>query len=267
MDAVRFFAAHLAATALHNDRFLSFSRDAESHGRFTYITSTAIINVPSASNLVMKTAAEHLSIGLTKRELSPVIVAEQTRLSESVLTYASKTVQQRASEQVEGSGKVVTIVPEKFRDQNVIFLDDLFNTGAAVNRTKKRLQNVNAADTFYLFAARIDPRAVAASDGTIENRLNDVVINGTLESVAPMLQKGNFAVVQKLLRVTLDPKHTDQLPEFLQEIPTSSVLKLYAAAASNDYRRRYERKFSPSISVLETVLQERGALDAEGHII
>jgi hypothetical protein len=82
-----------------------------------------------------------------------------------------------------------------------------------------------------------------------------------------MLQRGNFAAVQKLMKIALDPVNTDQLPDFLQKIPTSSILKLYFAAANNDYRRRYDRQFAPSISVLETVLQERGALDTEGLLI
>jgi hypothetical protein len=123
------------------------------------------------------------------------------------------------------------------------------------------------ADTFFLFAAMVDPRTVVATDGTIEFFLNNAVIDGSLQSVAPMLKRGNFAVVQKLMKITLDPSITDQLPEFLQEIPTASLLKLYFAAANNDYRRRYDRQFAPSIAVYERVLQERGALDAAGHFI
>jgi hypothetical protein len=130
-----------------------------------------------------------------------------------------------------------------------------------------RLQNLNVADAFYLFAARVDPLVVAASDGTIEFFLNNDAIDESLESVAPMLQSGNFAAVQKLMKITLDPVNTDQLPDFLQKIPTSAILKLYFAAANNDYRRRYDRQFAPSISVLETVLQERGALDTDGLLI
>lgn len=267
LDAVDFFAGHVAAMAMQNEHFIAFSQRAEVDGRFTYIVSTAMFNVPSASNLLARTTADYLNIGLATRGLSPVIVAEQTRLSESPLGYARKTLQERANAPVDGSGGVITIVPEKFRDQSVIFLDDLFNSGYTANRTKMRLRKVNVVDTFYLFAARVDPRAVAISDGTIEFHLNNDVIDGSLESVAPMLKRGNFAVVQKLMKITLDPTITDQLPDYLQEIPTTSILKLYCAAANNDYRRRYNRQFAPSISVLETVLQERGALDAAGHII
>ena len=265
MDAVSFFAGHLAATSMHNERFVSFHRNAVASERVIYMTTVAVFNVPSASNLLLKTTAGHLNIMLTKKGLAPLVVAEQTRLSESPLGYASTSVRERRNELAAGRG--VTIVPENFRDQSVIFLDDLFNSGYTIERAERRLQDVNAADRFYLFAARMDPRAVGASASTIEDRLNDTFITGTLESVAPMLKRGNFAVVQKLVKVTLDPKHTDQLPEFLQEIPTSSILKLYCAAANNDYRRRYDRQFAPSIAVLETVLQERGALDAAGHII
>lgn len=267
LEAVNVFAAHLAATALRSEQFLAFSQRAEAAGRFTYIVSTAMFNVPSASNLLARTTADYLNIGLATMGLSPVIGAEQTRLTESPLGYARKTVQERASAPVDGSGGAITILPEKFGGQSVIFLDDLFNSGQTAKRTTARLVKAGVADTFYLFAAAVDPQTVAATDGTIEFFLNNAVIDGSLESVAPMLKRGNFAVVQKLMKITLDPSVTAQLPVFLREIPTSSILKLYCAAANNDYRRRYARQFAPSIAVYESVLRERGVLDADGRVV
>ncbi|MCA9876635.1 MAG: hypothetical protein KC442_02600 [Thermomicrobiales bacterium] len=266
LDAVNFFAGHVAARALRDKHFMAFNQRAGASGRFTYTVSTAMFNVPSASNLLARTVADYLNIGLATTGLSPVIGAEQTRLSESPLGYARKTLRERASAPIDGSGGVITILPEKFRGQSVIFLDDLFNSGHTANRTKLRLQKVGVADTYYLFAAMVDPRTVAATDGMIEFFLNNAVIDGSLESVAPMLKRGNFAVVQKLMKITLDPSITAQLPAFLQEIPTASILKLYCAAANNDYRRRYARQFAPSIAVYESVLRERGVLDADGHV-
>jgi hypothetical protein len=264
MDAVRFFAGHLAARAMQTERFVSLNREAVASERVIYMTTAAVFNVPSASNLLLESTAGYLNIVLTKKGLAPVVIAELTRLSESGLGYATKTVQERRSESPAGRG--VTIVPENFRDQSVIFVDDLFNSGYTASRAEWRLQKVHAADRFYLFAARMDPQAVAASNGTIEDRLNDAFFDGTLASIAPMLQQGNFAVVQKLLRVILDPNHTDQLPHFLQEIPTSSILKLYSAAACAGFRHRRDRGYVPSISVLETVLEERHVLDPAGHL-
>ncbi|MFT4039620.1 MAG: hypothetical protein QM692_15660, partial [Thermomicrobiales bacterium] len=88
-----------------------------------------------------------------------------------------------------------------------------------------------------------------------------------LASIAPMLQRGNFAVVQKLMKITMDPVIVDALPEFLHTIPTESILKLYFAAANNDYRRRYRGEFAPAIAILESALRERGVLDVDGCII
>lgn len=266
LDAVNFFAGQVAALAMQTENFLAFSQRAEDAGRHTYMISTAMFNVPSASNLLARTTADYLNVGLATRGLSPVIRAEQTRLSESPLGYARKTLQERASAPVDGAGGVATIIPEMFRGQSVIFLDDLFNSGYTASRTRTRLQKVGVADTFYLFAARVNPQVVAASDGTIEFDLNNDVIDGSLASIAPMLQRGTFAVVQKLLKITLDPSITSELPEFLQAIPTASILKIYCAAANNDYRRRYGGQFAPSIAVYEAELQERGVLNAAGHI-
>lgn len=267
LDAVTFFAGHLAAAALGNDNFLAFCQRAAATGRFTYIISTAMFNVPSASNLLARSTADALNIGLATRGLPPVINAQQTRLTESALGYARKTVRERASAPVDGAGGVITVVPETFRGQSVIFLDDLFNSGYSANRTRPRLRKVHVAEIFSLFAARVDPQTVAATDGTIEYFLNNAVIDGSLESIAPMLKHGNFTVVQKLMKITLDPSITDQLPAFLAEMPTAAILKLYCAAANNDYRRRYAGQFAPSIAVYEAVLRERGVLDDNGYLI
>lgn len=267
LGAVNFFASHLAATALRDEQFLAFCQRAEANGRFTYILSTAMFNVPSASNLLVRNASGYLNAGLATMGLSPVINAQQTRLTESPLGYARKTLRERASAPVDGSSGAVTIMPEAFRGQSVIFVDDLFNSGHSANRTKMRLQKAHVADAFYLFAVRVDPRTVEATDGMVEFHLNNAVIDGSLESVAPMLKHGNFAVVQKLLKITLDPTITAQLPEFLRDIPTASILKLYVAAASNNYRRRYGGQFAPSIRVYEAELQDRAVLDAEGLFI
>ncbi|MEZ4561456.1 MAG: phosphoribosyltransferase family protein [Thermomicrobiales bacterium] len=266
LDAVTFFAGHLAATALRHEFFLAFCRRAAASEHFTYIVSTAMFNVPSASNLLARTTADYLNIGLATMGLPPVINAQQTRLTESLLGYARRTVRERASAPVDGAGSVVTIVPESFRSQSVIFLDDLFNSGYSANRTRPRLRRVHVAEIFSLFAVRVDPPTVAATDGMIEFQLNNAVIDGSLESVAPMLRRGSFAVVQKLLKITLDPSITAQLPAFLADLPTAAILKIYCAAASNDYRRRYQGQFAPSLQVYESVLRERGVLDASGHI-
>ncbi|MFN8661962.1 MAG: hypothetical protein U0075_08725 [Thermomicrobiales bacterium] len=58
-----------------------------------------------------------------------------------------------------------------------------------------------------------------------------------------------------------------QLCEFLQEIATPSILKLCTAAACDGLRHKSQGRYSPSLLILELVLRERGALDAEGRNI
>jgi hypothetical protein len=265
VDAVTFFAGRLAAAALQSERLMALMREAVATERVVYMTTVAVFNVPSASNLLLRATAAHLNIMLTRKGLAPVIVAEQTRLSDSPLGYSTRTVQERRDDL--GAGRGVTIVPEHFRHEYVIFLDDLFSTGYTIYRAERRLKKADVAGRFYLIAARMDPQAVGASYGQVEDRLNDHVITGTLQSLAPMLKRGNFAAVQKLVKTTLAPKHTDQLPGFLPDIPTSSILKIYAAAASDGFRHRSRQIYLPAMLVLERELQDRGAIDAEGHIV
>ncbi|MFN8675903.1 MAG: phosphoribosyltransferase family protein [Thermomicrobiales bacterium] len=265
LDAVSFFAASLAAEAMRSARFTSLMREAVASERVVYMTTAAVFNVPSASDLLLRATAAHLNILLARHTLPPVAVVEQTRLSDRPLDYSARVVQGQQDGLAAGRG--VTIVPEQFRGHCVVFLDDLFSTGYTIARAEIRLRRVEVATRFFLLAARIDPQAVGESHGQIEDRLNTHAMGGTLESFAPMLQRGHFAVVQLLLRVMLNPKHADTLPGFLAEIPTPSLLKLYAAAASDGYRHRRQQYYLPSLLVLERELQERAAIDAEGHIL
>lgn len=265
LDAVNFFAGHLAATAMQSERFLAINNLAVRDGQVIYMTTTAEFNVPSSSNLLLSMTAGHLNIMLALRGMAPVVVAEQTRISEGPLGYSSRAVRARRDDLMLGRG--LTIMPAHFRDQSVIFVDDLFSTGYTLYRAVRRLEDIQAAERFFLFAVKMDPQAVGKSQGQIEDRLNDACMDGSLASLAPLLQRGNFVVVQKLLRVALDPEHTDQLAAFLREIPTAAILNLYAAAISGGFQRRSEGCYRPSIHVLETVLEERGRLDADGHVI
>lgn len=265
LDAVSVFAGHLAAAAIRTEGFLAMMRHAVARERVIYITTAAVFNVPSASNLLLRETASRLNIMLTRMGLAPMVVVELTRLSDNALGYSSKVARDRRDGLAAGRG--VTLVPEYFRDQCVVFLDDLISTGYTVQRAEHRLQQINAADHFYLFAARIAPQAVGASRGQIEDWLNDHAMGETLQSVGPLLGRGNVTVVQKLVKVVLDPKHTDQLAGFLREIPSSSILQIYAAAASDGFWERRERFYLPSLVILEHTLQERGVLDAAGHIV
>ena len=265
LDAVGYFARHLAAMTMRSERFLSSVREAVLHERVVYMTTVAVFNVPSASNLLLRATAARLNVLLARGGLPPVVVAEQTRLSDGALGYTTREVRARSNEFAAGRG--VTIVPEHFRGQSVVFLDDLFSTGYTIYRAERRLQNVNVADRFYLLAARMDSQAVGDSNGQVEDRLNDWFMGGSLESLGWMLKRGNFAVVQKLVKIVLYPRYTEQLPGFLAEVPTSSILKLYAAAASDGYWTRREQYGLPSVLVLQDVLQQRGAIDMEGNML
>ncbi|MFT4038848.1 MAG: hypothetical protein QM692_11760 [Thermomicrobiales bacterium] len=264
LDAVDVFAGHIAVAAMESARFLQFNRDAIANERVISITTAGVFNVPSASNLLLRAVAGRLNLLLSRLGLAPLIVAEMTRLSDNALGYPSAWVRDRRSEVAGGRG--LTIVPDQFREQCVIFMDDLFNTGLTIARAAARLQIAGAADTMYLFAARMDPEVVGATAGRVEDLLNDAFISGTLASVAPMLQYGRFTVVQKLLGIVLNPCWSADLAAFLPEMPTASLLQLVVAASSDGYRHRRQGAFLPSLLKLEAELEKRGALDATGHI-
>lgn len=265
LDAVASFAGRLAAVAIRTDRFLGLLRDAVSHGRVVFMTTAAVFNVPSASNLLLRATAARINVVAARRGLAPVVVVEPTRLSDSPLGYASAVVRERRDGRAAGRG--VTIVPEFFRGQSVVFLDDLFSTGFTAHRAEARLRRVGVADRFYLFAVRIEPASVEASSGQVEDLLNDAFVTDGPARLVPLLRGGNVAVVQKLVKLVLDPDHAAGLPAFLDQLPTAPIVEIYAAAAADGFRHRHQGRYLPSLLVVERVLEDRGALDGDGQLV
>jgi len=256
-----YFAQHICQSALSNASFVAFLERARDENALVYITSPGIYNVPSASNLLLKAVTAHLNVALSQSSNLPtVIYTDQTRVGESSLHYASQSLGQRGSEKRSRS-----ITPEKFNDQFVIFVDDVVISGTVANRAAQSILAVGAQELFQLFAAQVDPLFVAQTYGKIEDVINRYQITGSLESLKPILL-GEFEPVQKLLRDFLCPENTHYLFDFLQTLPNQVVLKIFRAATANDFFRRYNEIYRPSLELVLNHLQSIGLADERGYL-
>lgn len=259
---VEYFAKRMCESALANQEFIAFLERARDQEAQVYITSPGIYNVPSASNLLLRAVATHLNVALgMTANLPTLICTDQTRVGESSLHYASQGLAQRGAEKHSRS-----ITPAKFADQFVIFVDDIVISGTVAHRaTENILGGAGAKELFQLFAAQVDPRLVSQTDGKIEDVINRYQITGSIASLMPILL-GEFEPVQKLLRDFLKPENRSELAEFLPQVPNTVLLKLFRAALSNDFYRRYEGLYAPSLDIVMAQLRSCGLLDSQGHL-
>ena len=262
LPAVRSLAREMTQTALANPAFLTFLLN--SNGSQVYICSPEIYNVPSSSNLLLKEVAKQLNIYLSRNGLPTILIRELVKEGESALGYADSTVDQRISKQT-----ATVPLPLEFAGHSVIYLDDVWISGASANRHKQRLiQEGNVAKVFLLLSSQVDHNLVTSSDGKIEDSLNRVYVDGTILSGMLTILRGEFEPVQKTLRVLLNPENIQELYQLNQYLPFAQygqvLSKIYGAAAQNDFWNRYQKKYQPALTFIEKELRMLGLIDAQG---
>ncbi len=260
--AIDYFAFWMVARATSSPNFVEFLQKASGAGKQVYFTSPGIYNVPSSSNLLLKAVVARLNIWLTKQGMPSVLIYELKKTSVGDPNYSKKPASERQS------SLCVIPMPTDFEDSFVVFVDDIYISGSVANLFKTSILAANPAGVLFLLGACLSEEALSQNGATIEEKLNTWVIDGSLESVLEILCQPDLEVVQKTLRVVLDPDNFDSLKDFLDnKIPDQNLLKLYYAAANNDFWNRYQARYAASLRVLEQVLVYKGWLNMDGLAI
>jgi hypothetical protein len=262
MGSIRQTAYEMAYTTIQNENFITTLTRASQNKQTVFITSPGIFNVPSASNLLLAETAKQLNIAVTNLGSPPLKIAEQARLGESTLDYASQSIGDRKNDTADRS-----IIPKMFKENVVIYLDDIYISGTVAERAKQRIIHAGAQNVFFLFSMRVDPELVAQTDGKIEDTLNRIAVDGSLTGLLPVISD-EFIPTQKTLRDFYNPKNIGNLSEFIQtQIDPSVTLQLYIAQAQNDFKHRWDGIYCPAISIVESYLKNVGLIDKNGLII
>ncbi len=267
MPSIRTIAKQLTEAALSDTKFLEFIQSHGSTGQL-YICSPGIYNVPSSSNLLLRETATRLNAFFSFNNMPTAIIKDLTRPGARTLDYALMN----QSERKEASDSP-TLMPSEFRGNPVVYLDDICITGTVLKRNKWRLlHEAHVSSLYFLVAAQMDIDVVARTQGKIEDEINRFAIDGNLLHGMLDLLQSDFTVVQKTLRVVLDPSNYPALqfgmPRILGKTKTTEIfLKIYIAAASNDFMNRMDKKYQPSLQFIAQWLQEAGIVSKNGLLL
>jgi pyrimidine operon attenuation protein/uracil phosphoribosyltransferase len=152
----------------------------------------------------------------------------------------------------------------EFKNKRVIFVDDVLKQPSQAEKTKDVIIRYGlASKVFFLYAAQLD----AEDPVEFERVISHSLYNNDLESLTPLLMEPNsFMVVHRLALAVLDPQNVPRLADFFHKLPEETVVKLYEAATSGDFRSRYNGRYLISTAILQQELHDRGWVDIDGFL-
>lgn len=259
VESVEIVSAAMARTAITTPSFLNFVRDAAVAGRQLYITSPGVMNLPSASNLVLKETATLINMYLTDHELPPLVIVEMTRLGEVRLNYSDWSKAERLADRANRS-----IIPEMFRNGSVVYLDDIYITGSVAENANDRIRHeIGAHDVYFLFGAVMDPDVVKSTDGKIEGELNRFAVDESMRDLIKLFSEP-CNPTQKALRLFFQRANTRDLQEAFTQLSVDTIYMLYQLACQNGYQTRWDGECAESMKITKSYLTRIGILGNDG---
>lgn len=233
-------------------------------GESVVLMTTGWRNVPSTANVLYDIVVEHVNVKLGLMRLPTIVNIKLPRIAPPCENYASLSFEERELvNQMQDH-----VIPSKNLYQgggvHVIFGDDVLVTGATADKVYFESMR-NGAKTFQaIYPIAINP-IVALNDAAIEEKLNMVAINGSLDNVvATLLSHDDYQPILRTLRLIFGKRNYLALVDFLPLVPTKTWLKLYLSALSNDFFLQEE--CIVSLTLLKNYLTQVGLLNANGML-
>lgn len=279
VEAIRHFGRELANEVIYRTDVGSFLRpmlnEAKEHGQFVSITAPGVRNVVSASNFLMREAAQRLNLYLSLQGWPTMAIRTLGRLRSGRDNYAELSSDGRAERDL----RTQTLIPRSEYEaypSHVVFLDDVEVTGQTVNRARAESLAAGALSFRAIYLFRVEPEQAAADPG-IEHRMNQATVTGGLEAVvAEILRHPDYQPVQRMLRLLLHPRNRENLQEFLaREVGDAILTRLYLGAMGNDYlwingSDAYPPElgmYGASVEIMRWEMLRRGLVDGEGLLL
>lgn len=221
-------------------------------------------NVESAQNFIFEIAVKRINTWLALQNLPTIILMKMSRLGSGGANYSELTASERLRQKLK-TRTVRSLMPADdlfAAGTHVIFADDARVTGASADRIEMYSLEKGAKSFSSIYCITVDT-LVTLANPAIEHVLNHFYVKDVLdERVVHILAHEDFRPVQRMIRLLFKEGNRAGLGEFLPRVRAESLLKIYAAALSNDYLSN--DKYRDSVFILKNELQNRGLLDRSG---
>lgn len=236
-----------------------FIQRSHSEGKAVVITSHGLSNVPTASALIVQSLLERMNFPLCDTDGPPVIV------DRPIAIPALKDV--AGTEELAFAHPYLTNLVN-YQGLNVLFVDDVLVTLEREKQTSSFLTSkCGASEVFFLYGGVLDRESYTKTNGVLEKMVVNREIDGSLQSLLPLLSDPNqFVVLQRTLQVILHPENKQNLEAFLRQLPDESVLTIVRTITHVDFTVRYNGFYQSSIKIIKADLARRGWVSDDGKL-
>ena len=246
------------------DKYEQFFEDVKRLNQFIVIAAPGYRNVESASNSIIDKAIKKINIVLSLKDLPTIIVIKLPRLESNKANYATLSAVERSSlppttDQIM-PGREFFQFPIHF-----IFGDDVKITGATAKGAQTATEKFGGLSFSEIYWVSLDPELTAKYPG-VEDKINQFQVKNTLdENIEYILGQDNFQPVQRLIRLVLNEKNREALPEFVKnKVSDSTLKKLFVSAHNNDYPKN--ELYSESVKILNQEMFRRNLTSPDGSL-
>lgn len=245
--------------AIIDENFLRFIREEHDKKCPIILTSHGVFNVPTASKLIIDRIAGLLNTFLHRKGFAGVLLDRPIPLQVEEAFFTS-----RSDSHIQIPKPHAIVTPGEFKGQSVIFVDDMCVEKRHADEMKQLLiKEGQASRVYFLYGSEL----VGDNPEELEKAIANRHFSGQLDSIEKLLMEPNsFMVVKRLLQAVMNPENMQQLPAFLSRMPDETLIKLYDAVNSADFRLRYHGRYVESTMVLEMEMFNRGWVDANGFL-
>jgi len=236
---------------------------AKQNNEYITIAAPGYRNVESASNSVIDKAIKKINVFLSLKNLPTIIVVKLARLESNKANYATLSAEERHS--LPPTTDQILPGHEFFQFPiHFIFGDDIKITGATAKGAQKATENFGGLSFSEIYWVSLDPELTSRFPG-VEDKINQTQVKNELnQDIEYILNQDEFQPVQRLIRLVLNEKNRQDLPEFLKKISDNSLTKLYISSHNNDYPKN--ELYKESVFILNKEMLIRNLTSPEGYL-
>lgn len=236
----------------HKSKFRNMLEIAKQDNDYIVLMTPGYRNVKSSANIMFDIALPHINTKLAIMGFPIIAKLKLPRLASPCENYASLTTEER---------KIVGLTTDHILPDNdfyknnnihVIYGDDILITGSSSNKAKIDALSKGAKSFTSIFSIIIE-KDVALNNPSIEEQINKSKVTEKLDKTAKeIFIQDDFTPVLRSLRLLLNKNNLPDLKQFLDEIPSHNLLKVYIAYITNESLDN--KKYIKSLDIIKKYL-------------